>query len=129
MKKTMIFVSFDFDHDEGLKNLFVGQAKHDDTPFDVTDMSVKEALQGDWKEKVRQRIKKVEQVVVLCGEHTDTANGVAAEVKIAQEERKPYFLLAGYADKRCRRPTTALATDGMYVWTWSIVAALLKGNR
>lgn len=31
--KTKVFISFDFDHDEELKNLFVGQAKHDDTPF------------------------------------------------------------------------------------------------
>ena len=52
--KTKVFISFDFDHDEDLKNLFVGQAKHDDTPFEITDVSVKQALLGDWKGKALQ---------------------------------------------------------------------------
>ncbi len=129
MAKTKIFVSFDFDHDEALKNLFCGQAEHDDTPFEVTDMSIKQALAGDWKEKVRQKIKKVEQIVVICGQYTGNATGVAAEVKIAQEEEKPYFLLSGYADKTCQRPSTALSSDKMYNWTWDNVATLLRGGR
>ncbi|HLD70783.1 MAG TPA: hypothetical protein VI937_02785 [Negativicutes bacterium] len=37
--KTKVFISFDFDHDEDLKHLFVGQAKHDDTPFEISDGS------------------------------------------------------------------------------------------
>ena len=127
--KTKIFVSFDFDNNEGLKNLFVGQGKHDDTPFEVTDMSIKQALTGDWKEKARQRIKKVDQVVVICGEYTHTAAGVAAEVKIAQEEGKPYFFLKGHSDKTCYFPAGAKSTDSMYRWTWENVGKLLKGNR
>lgn len=87
--KTRVFISFDYDHDSDLKNLLVGQAKNEDSPFEITDMSVKEELSGDWKEKVRQRIKKVDQVIVICGEYTDTASGVSAEVRITQEEEKP----------------------------------------
>ncbi|MCS7092153.1 MAG: TIR domain-containing protein, partial [Patescibacteria group bacterium] len=87
--KVRVFISFDYDHDVDLKNLLVGQAKNEDSPFEITDMSVKEELTGDWKEKVRQRIKRVEQVIVICGEYTDTASGVAAELKITQEENKP----------------------------------------
>jgi CO dehydrogenase/acetyl-CoA synthase epsilon subunit len=88
MAKVKVFISFDYDNDSDLKTLLVGQAKNPDTPFDITDLSVKEELTGDWKEKVRARIKRVEQVIVICGENTDTATGVNSEVKIAQEEKK-----------------------------------------
>jgi len=127
--KTKVFISFDYDHDVDLKNLLVGQAKNDDTPFEITDMSVKEELTGDWKEKVRTRIKKVDQVVVICGEYTDTANGVAAEVKIAQEENKPYFLLWGRSDKTCVKPKNAKDSDKIYKWTWDNLKNLLAGQR
>jgi antiphage defense system Thoeris ThsB-like protein len=129
MAKTKVFTSFDFDHDEDLRNLLVGQAKNPDSPFEMTDSSLKEPLTGDWKAKVRTRIKRADQVIVLCGEHTDTARGVSAELQIAQEERVPYFLLAGRKDKTCKKPTAALSTDKMYNWTWDNLKALIGGGR
>lgn len=127
--KVRVFISFDYDHDVDLKNLLVGQAKNEDSPFEITDMSVKEELTGDWKEKVRQRIKKVDQVIVICGEHTNTASGVAAELKITQEEGKSYFLLWGRSDKICVKPKTAKDSDKIYKWTWDNLKRLLKGER
>jgi len=127
--KVKVFISFDYDHDVDLKNLLVGQAKNDDSPFEITDMSVKEELSGDWKEKVRARIKKVDQVVVICGEHTDTASGVAAEVKITQEEEKSYFLLWGRSDETCVKPKNAKDEDKIYKWTWDNLKKLLDGQR
>ena len=126
---TRVFISFDYDHDEDLKNLLVGQAKNPDSPFSVTDMSIKEPLTGDWKEKARRRISGVDQVIVICGEWTHTARGVAAELTITQEEKKPYFLLKGRADKNCTKPTSALQSDKVYKWTWDNLKLLLKGNR
>jgi len=127
--KVRVFISFDYDHDVDLKNLLVGQARNEDSPFEIIDMSVKEELTGDWKEKVRQRIKRVDQVIVICGEYTDTANGVAAEVKITQEEGKPYFLLWGRSDKTCVKPRTAKESDKIYKWTWDNLKRLLNGER
>ena len=86
MAKARVFTSFDFDHDEDLRNLLVGQSRHSDSPFEMADWSVKEVMSGDWKEKVRRRIRSVDQVVVICGTHTDEASGVSAELAIAQEE-------------------------------------------
>lgn len=129
MAKTRVFVSFDYDHDNALKEFLVGQAKHEDTPFSIADFSVKEHLTGDWKAKVRTRIKGVDQVAVLCGQHTDTATGVNEEVRIAQEERIPYFLLWGYKDVRCTKPRTAQPEDKIYKWTWDNLKALLDGKR
>lgn len=129
MAKTRVFTAFDFDHDEDLRNLLVGQSKHEDSPFEMADWSVKQALPGDWAAKVRSRIRAVDQVVVLCGEHTHQAVGVATELKIAQEENKPYFLLVGRAQKICHKPTSALPTDTMYRWTWENLKILIQGGR
>ncbi len=129
MAKTRVFISFDFDHDEDLRNLLVGQAKNPDSPFELADWSVKEAMSGNWKEKVRTRIRSVDQVLVICGEHTDTAAGVSAELQIAQEEKKPYFLLWGRSDKTCKKPTAAKSTDKIYKWTWDNLKALIGGAR
>lgn len=127
--KVKVFISFDYDHDLDLKNLLVGQADNDDTPFEITDMSVKEELSGDWKEKVRTRIKKVDQVVVICGEYTNSASGVSTELSIAQDVSKPYFLLWGRNGKTCVKPKSARDTDKIYIWTWNNLKTLLDGGR
>ncbi len=129
MAKKRVFISFDVDHDEGTKKMLDLQAKLEDSPFDFTDASVKEPLTGDWKEKVRRRIDNIDLVIVLCGEYTYTASGVASEVTIAQEKKVPYFLLAAYADKSCTIPTTAQTGDKLYKWTWTNLKALIGGAR
>ncbi|MGD9895054.1 MAG: TIR domain-containing protein [Dehalococcoidia bacterium] len=123
------FISFDFDHDEDLRNLLAGQAKHPDSPFEIKDRSLKEPLSGDWREKVRRRMDNVDVVIVICGEHTRTASGVAAEFAIASEARKPYFLLWGRNGKTCTKPTSALSTDKIYEWTWGNLKSLIGGAR
>jgi len=129
MPKRRAFISFDYDHDEGAKIMLAGQAKLPDTPFDFTDGSVKERLTGDWEAKVRRRMDNVEVVIVLCGEWTHTAQGVARELAIARDKGKPYFLLAAYGDKNCTKPTSALSSDKVYRWTWDNVKALIEGAR
>ena len=47
MTKKRAFISFDFDNDESLRTLLVGQAKNPDSPFDISDWSLKEAY--DWR--------------------------------------------------------------------------------
>lgn len=129
MAKSKVFISFDVDNDEGTKTMLAGQAKLPDSPFDFKDNSVKEHLTGDWKEKVRRRMDNVDVVIVLCGTKTHTAAGVAAEVTIAKEKNKPYFLLWAYADKQCTKPTSATASDKMYEWKWDTLKQLISGAR
>jgi hypothetical protein len=126
---TRVYTAFDYDHDEFLRTALVGQSKNEDSPFEICDWSVKEPFTGDWKKKARERIKKCGQMIVLCGEQTHTATGVAAELEIAQDEKLPYFLLKGYPDKTCTKPTTAKATDKMYDWTWPNLKTLIGGGR
>lgn len=129
MAKIRVFTSFDFDHDEDLRNLLVGQSKNQDSPFEMADWSVKEPMTGDWKEKVQTRISKWDLVIVMCGEYTDTASGVSAELSITQEEGKPYFLLQGRSGKTCKKPKSAKSTDKIYKWTWDNLKALIGGAR
>ena len=129
MAKKRVFTSFDFDNDEDLRNLLVGQAKNEDSPFELSDWSVREAMTGDWKEKVRTRIRSCDLVIVICGEYTDTATGVNVELKITQEEKTPYFLLWGRSGKNCKKPKSALPTDKIYNWTWDNLKALIAGVR
>ena len=124
-----IYTAFDYDHDAFLRTALVGQSKKEDSPFEICDYSVKEPFTGDWKKKARERIKKCGQMIVMCGEHTHEATGVSAELEIAQEEKLPYFLLAGYADKNCYKPTAAKSDDKLYKWTWDNLKSLIKGNR
>lgn len=126
---TRLFISFDYDHDETLKDFLVGQNKNEGSPFEFTDASVKAHLTGDWEKKVRERIRRADQVAVLCGKHTDTAGGVAIELQIAQDLEKPYFLLAGYKDGSNKKPATALSADKLYKWTWENLKLLIDGDR
>jgi Thoeris protein ThsB, TIR-like domain len=129
MAKKRAFISFDAEHDESLRILLAGQAKNEDSPFEFSDWSLKEPLSGDWKKKITPRIKGVDLAIVICGEHTDIATGVSAEVTIAQAEGVPYFLLAGYSDKTCKKPKSVKDTDKLYRWTWPNLKNLVAGNR
>ncbi len=122
------FISFDYDHDDELRHALVGQAKYSNSPFSIADWSVKEHLSGDWKRKVRARIRKTDLVIIICGEYTHTATGVADELAIAREEGKPYFLLKGRRERNCTKPGSALASDNVHDWTWENLKGLIEGK-
>jgi hypothetical protein len=126
---TKAFISFDYDYDSDLKTMLIGQAKNSDSPFEIADYSVKEPLTGDWKKKVKEKLKLVSIVIVICGEHTNTAAGVNAELEIAQGLEKDYFLLWGRSDKTCVKPKFAKSSDKIYKWTWDNLKALIGGSR
>lgn len=121
-----VFVSFDYDNDNDLKTLLIGQARNNDSPFEVEDWSVKTASPG-WRADARNRISRSDQVIVLCGAHTDTASGVNVELELARELDVPYFLLAGRSG--AVKPTAAASGDKIYKWTWDNLKSLIAGSR
>lgn len=127
--KKRAFISFDYDHDEELKQALIGQSKNPDSPFSINDMSIKQAIDGNWKYYARQRIKQCDVVIVICGKYTDTAKGVTAELTITQEEGVPYFFLCGRADGNVVKPLGANTFDIIYKWTWDNLKALINGAR
>ena len=129
MAMKRVFISFDFDHDEELRDALVGQAKHPDSPFGITDCSVHEPFDANWRQRVRDRIRRTDLTIIICGEHTHTAKGVAAELTITQEEGKPYFLLWGRPKGDCTKPGMARSSDRIYEWTWEHLQNLIAGAR
>ena len=124
-----VFISFDFDHDDDLRNALVGQARYPNSPFSISNWSLKEPLTGDWKTKIRDRIALTTLTIVICGHSTHTASGVSAELEITRELGKPYFLLAGRADGKNIKPGAARPSDKVYKWTWENLEKLLRGQR
>lgn len=127
--KKKVFISFDYDHDVELKNALVAQAKNEDSPFSINDMSIKEAIDSNWKQYARKRIRQCDVVIVICGKYTDTATGVSAELTITQEESVPYFLLCGRSTGTVTKPKGAKTSDKIYDWTWDNLKKLINGAR
>ena len=124
-----VFISFDFDHDDDLRNALVGQARYPNSPFTISNWSLKEPLTGDWKKKIKDRIALTTLTIVICGHHTHTASGVSAELEITRSLGKPYFLLHGRANGQVTKPKAASASDKVYNWTWDNLKTLLAGGR
>ena len=128
MATKSAFISFDYDHDGDLRGTLVAQERNPKSPFGITDWSVRASIDENWRREVRDRIRRVDLVVVVCGEHTHDSAGVAAAVTITQEEGKPYFLIKGRRKKTCTRPKNARSSDEMHSWTWDTLRQLIAGQ-
>ena len=129
MAMKRAFISFDYDHDNDLRGNLVAQAENPESPFSITDWSVQEPITENWRREVRDRIRKADLTIVICGEHTHDAPGVTAELAIAREEGKPYFLLRGRRRTTCTRPRSALRTDVIHPWRWDTLRRLINEAR
>jgi hypothetical protein len=87
-----IFISFAME-DVRIRDLLVGQSKHEMTPFEFTDMSVKEPWKTDWKEKCRTKIIGCDGVIALISKSTPNASGEIFEIECAYEEDVPVMLM------------------------------------
>ena len=119
------FISFDYDNDKNIYGSLLAQSENPQLAFHVSEWSVKEPIDEKWKDEVRDRLSRVDLMIVICGEHTHDAVGVAAEVTIAREEGTPYFLLKGRRKKTCKKPRTALRGDEIHAWKQDILKKLI----
>ena len=129
MKKVKAFISFDYDHDLELKNALVAQSELDDSPFEINDVSIKQAIDTNWKKYAREKIKESDVVIFICGKYTNTAKGVTAEMSITLEENANYFLLCGRNDGIIKKPSNSKKEDKVYKWTWDNLKKLINGAR
>jgi hypothetical protein len=114
-----IFVAFSMD-DVSQRDLLKGQSLHTDTPFEFTDMSVKEPYDTDWKAKVRTRIKGCDGVIVLVSKNSLTSSGQKWEIQCAKEEKVKMKGVWCYSDDR-----TNIEGVSTMVWTWNNIAAFI----
>src|SRR5258708_4273460 len=117
MAKTKVFVSFDFDNDRALRDFIIGQAKLPDSPFQVSDHSLKEAApQKDWERKAHAAISRADKFIVMLGPKTRRAPGVKKEVAMANSLRKTRFQIIGY--KGGSRDWAVPEAGRTYIWDW-----------
>jgi hypothetical protein len=124
MAKKPVFVSFDFDNDKILKDFIIGQSKHEDSPFEVIDHSLKEAApERDWEEKARRAINRSEIVLVMVGPKTYRASGVLKEIAMATAVGKKLVQIIGYNDGHY---TPVPNAGRLYSWNWDNLKKLLS---
>jgi hypothetical protein len=116
-----VFMSFDFDNDQDLPDLLLEQSRKQCSGFEISARSEAATMTDGWEERVRRQISEADEVIVICGEHTASSVRVSAELRVAQEEQKPYFPLWGRRERMCTRPAGSKHHDSMYSWTWEIL--------
>src|ERR1700678_4390552 len=70
--KKVVFVAFAIE-DEKQRDLLKGQSLHPRAPYEFIDMSVKEAYDSGWKDKVRTRIRRSAGVIVLVSKNSKSS--------------------------------------------------------
>ncbi|MEN9150297.1 TIR domain-containing protein [Xanthomonas euvesicatoria] len=117
-KKT-IFVAFAIE-DERQRDFLKGQSLNTKSPFEYIDMSVREAYDSDWKEKVRVRILRSDGVIALASKNSPASSGQKWEIECALKEGKPVLGIFAYKDDR-----TALPGVKTVEWTWENIVAFI----
>ena len=126
MADPRALISFDYDHNETEKNLFVGQSKHSKTPFSIQDWSAKASMpQSQWEAIVKEKINKCNMLIVLVGKTMASATGVAKEIQMAKDQNVPVFgVYVGGADKDSNLPA-GLNRNRTIAWIWENIASAI----
>ncbi len=120
MAKARAFISFAAE-DAWARDLFIGQGKHPDTPWEIADWSRHEPFTERWKTQMRQRIKQCHVVIQLVSKNTPRAEGAIWEVNCAKEEGIPAFGVWVTQDAQNVVPSCFSASN-IIKWTWDGVA-------
>jgi TIR domain-containing protein len=75
-------------------------------------MSVKEAYESDWQNKVRTRIRRSDGVIALVSKSSLTSSGQKWEISCAKDEKKKIRGIWAYTDDRTE-------LQGISTLTWS----------
>ena len=129
MADPRAFISFDFDHNETEKNLFVGQSKNSKTPFSIQDWSAKSSMpQSQWEAIIKDKINKSNMLIVLVGKTMSSAAGVAKEIKMAKDQNVPVFgVYVGGADSTSNLPD-GLARNRTIEWGLGCYCSSCQAN-
>jgi len=117
--KKVIFVAFAID-DEGQRNLLKGQSLNTKSPFEYVDMSVKDAYDTKWKERVRTRIRRSDGVIVFVSKNSSKSSGQKWEIQCAREEKKKILGIWIHEGDR-----TNIVGVNTVVWTWPAITKFI----
>lgn len=126
MADPRAFISFDFDHNETQKNLFVGQSKNSKTPFSIEDWSSKSSLpQSQWEDLIKIKIGKCNMLIVLSGKTMASATGVAKEIAMAKEKNVPVFGVYVDGANTTSNLPSGLQRNRTIAWDWDRIASAI----
>jgi hypothetical protein len=117
--QKVVFVAFAIE-DERQRDFLKGQSLNTKCPFEYVDMSVKEAYDSNWKERVRTRIRRSDGVIALVSKSSLKSTGQQWEIQCAKDEGKKVLGIWAYTDDR-----TTLQGVKTVVWTWDGIAAFI----
>jgi hypothetical protein len=128
MSDPRAFVSFDFDHNETSRNLFVGQAKKDSpTPFTVQDWSSRKTLpEAQWEALIKSRIAATNMYIVVVDRSMSSATGVVKEIAMAKEVAVPLFGVYVDGAGTVSALPAGLPRNRTIRWDWVLIAAVIK---
>ena len=119
-----VFISFAIE-DEKLRDLLVGQARNEDSPFEFVDMSVKEPWSTEWKTKCRTKIKGCNGMIAIVTSNTKKAAGQLWELNCGKEESIPLRGIWGHADDRPSSLPDELSGVRIVSWTWDNIKSFI----
>ena len=119
MNQIQVFVSFDIEHDRELFEELRTQSSS--SGFNVLSCSERHTATDVWNERARRRIRNADQVIFICSKYTESSASMSAEIRIAQQEQTPYFLLWGRREIMCTKPLGAKTAEGMYIWSQQVL--------
>lgn len=123
MSDPRAFISFDFDHDEIEKNLFIGQSKNSRTPFSIEDWSSKSLLpQLQWETIIKGKINKCNMLIVLSGQTMASATGVSKEITMAISQNVPVFGVYVDGANTTSNLPRGLQRGRTIAWDWGKIA-------
>ena len=125
MAKVKVFLSFEFEKDQGHYRRFFAEVAHGDSCHDIEDYSLNEPYKlhdNEWLKKAREQISRSDIVIVVIGEDTHNAPGVKKEMTLTNQQGKPRFQI---------RPkgSTGGAVDGAgdeIPWKWKQIDAKIS---
>jgi len=125
MPGLRVYVCFDPRRDGDLLERLALDSQRADSPFEIVGSTGTYTASQSWEDAFRSSLDDVDEVIVLCSEHSDTADALNAELRIVRATEKPYFLLLGRRDAVCTKPAAARAADCHYTWLWDILKVQL----
>lgn len=121
-RAKVLFVAFAIE-DERQRDFLRGQSLLTSSPFEYIDMSVKEAYETGWKEKVRARIRRSDGVIALVSSSSTASTGQQWEIACAIEEKKPILGIWAYRNDR-----TVLPGIRTVPWEWDVIKQFIDSH-
>lgn len=123
-KSHRIFTAFAIE-DERSRDFLVGQARNAKSPFEFTDMSVKQPWSSEWKERCRRKIRGCDGTIALVSRNIRSATGARWEIRCSDEEGVPILALKVHAIDETPY-ISELKGRRVFLWKWDTITDWLR---